>query len=75
MYDRFDMGFSDLIKWKTRLYGYTTYERTEVEWENTLHSSLINISRQISSYIRDLTTGRQCAMMTMDIGSLKNMPQ
>lgn len=35
MYDRFDMGFSDLIKWKTRLYGYTTYERTEVEWENT----------------------------------------
>lgn len=28
-------AFSDLIKWKTRLYGYTTYERTEVEWENT----------------------------------------
>lgn len=28
-------AFSDLIKWKTRLYGYTTYERTEIEWENT----------------------------------------
>jgi len=28
--------FSDMIKWKTRLYGYTTYERTEVEWENTI---------------------------------------
>ncbi len=27
---------SNAIKWKTRLYGYTTYERAEVEWENTL---------------------------------------
>lgn len=35
---------SDLIKWKTRLYGYTTYERTEVEWENT-------ISFQFNKYI------------------------
>lgn len=23
------------IRWKTRLYGYTTYERAEIEWENT----------------------------------------
>lgn len=29
-------AFTDMIKWKTRLYGYTTYERTEVEWENTI---------------------------------------
>lgn len=28
--------FTDMIKWKTRLYGYTTYKRTEVEWENTI---------------------------------------
>ena len=28
--------FSELIKWKTRLYGYTTYKRTELEWENTI---------------------------------------
>lgn len=27
--------FTDMIKWQTRLYGYTTYERTEMEWENT----------------------------------------
>lgn len=27
---------SDMITWKTRLYGYTTYKRTEVEWENTV---------------------------------------
>lgn len=27
--------FSDNISWKTRLYWYTTYERTEAEWENT----------------------------------------
>lgn len=24
------------IKWKTRLWGYTTYKRAEIEWENTL---------------------------------------
>lgn len=36
--------FSDIIKWKTRLYGYTTYERAELEWENT-------ISFQLSKYI------------------------
>lgn len=27
--------FSDNISWKTRLYWYTTYKRTEAEWENT----------------------------------------
>jgi len=36
--------FSEIIKWKTRLYGYTTYERAEIEWENT-------ISFQLSKYI------------------------
>ncbi|MCR5077037.1 MAG: DUF3078 domain-containing protein [Prevotella sp.] len=25
----------DALTWKTRLYGYTTYERAELEWENT----------------------------------------
>lgn len=29
-------AISELIKWKTRLYGYTTYKRTELEWENTI---------------------------------------
>lgn len=28
--------FSDMVKWKTRLYGYTSYKRTEIEWENTV---------------------------------------
>lgn len=27
--------FSDNISWLTRLYGYTTYQRCELEWENT----------------------------------------
>ncbi|MGN1376273.1 MAG: DUF3078 domain-containing protein [Prevotella sp.] len=35
---------SELIKWKTRLYGFTSYERAEVEWENT-------ISFQFNKYI------------------------
>lgn len=26
---------SNMITWSTRLYGYTTYERAEIEWENT----------------------------------------
>ena len=29
-------AFADNIRWKTRLYGYTTYERAELEWENTI---------------------------------------
>ncbi len=37
-------AFTDMIKWKTRLYGYTTYKRAEVEWENTL-------SLQFNKYI------------------------
>ena len=36
--------FSDLVKWQTRLYAYTTYHRAEVEWENT-------ITFQLSKYI------------------------
>lgn len=28
--------FSDMVRWKTRLYGYTSYKRAEMEWENTL---------------------------------------
>lgn len=28
--------FSDMVRWKTRLYGYTSYKRAEIEWENTL---------------------------------------
>ena len=27
--------FSEILKWKTRLYGYTSYKRAELEWENT----------------------------------------
>jgi len=38
--------FSEIIKWKTRLYGYTTYDRAEIEWENTL---TFQLSRFISS--------------------------
>ena len=35
---------SDMIKWQTRLYAYTTYKRAEVEWENTF-------TFQLSKYI------------------------
>lgn len=34
------------IKWKTRLWGYTTYKRAEIEWENTIS---FQFNRYISS--------------------------
>lgn len=40
--------FSDMIRWKTRLYGYTTYKRAELEWENTF---TFQFNRYISSNI------------------------
>lgn len=39
---------SEQVKWKTRLYGYTTYRRALIEWENTF---TIMISKYISSNI------------------------
>lgn len=36
----------DQVQWKTRLYGYTTYERAEVEWENTF---TLAVSKYISA--------------------------
>lgn len=41
-------AISDLIKWKTRLYAYTTYHRAEVEWENTV---TFQLSRYISTQV------------------------
>ncbi len=34
----FDLAWqiAENIKWKTRLWGYTTYKRAEIEWENTI---------------------------------------
>ncbi len=29
-------NFNDYISWQTRLYGYSPYKRTELQWENTL---------------------------------------
>ena len=41
-------AFAQNIKWKTRLYGYTTYKRAELEWENTL---TFQFNKYISSNI------------------------
>lgn len=40
--------FSDVVKWQTRLYAYTTYHRTEVEWENTF---TLQLSKYISTKV------------------------
>ena len=37
-----------MVKWRTRLYGYTTYRRSEIEWENTF---ILQFSRYLSSNI------------------------
>ena len=36
------------LTWKTRLYGYSTYKRTELEWENTF---TFHFNRYISSRV------------------------
>ena len=36
------------LSWKTRLYGYSTYKRSELEWENTF---TLRFNRYISSRI------------------------
>ena len=41
-------NFNDMVKWRTRLYGYTTYRRSEIEWENTF---ILQFSRYLSSNI------------------------
>ena len=38
--------FTENISWKTRLYGFTTYSRTELEWENEF---TFKFNRYISS--------------------------
>lgn len=49
----FRWKFADNISWKTRLYGYTTYKRVEMEWENTLAFQFNKyISTQIFVYPR-----------------------
>lgn len=40
----FTWQMAENLRWKSRLYGYTTYERAELEWENT-------ISFQFNKYI------------------------
>ena len=46
----FDLSWqiADNIKWKTRLWGYTTYKRAEIEWENTI---TFQFNRYISTNI------------------------
>ena len=39
---------TDQIKWVTRLYGYTTYEKALLEWENTI---TLNVTKYISTTI------------------------
>lgn len=39
-------NITDDISWKTRLYGYTSYHRSTIEWENTLS---FRVNKYISS--------------------------
>lgn len=70
-HSRFDFGstftadmqwkFSDMLRWQTRLYAFTNYKRTELEWENTITFQLSKyISTKVFIYPRfdDSTTTR-----------------
>ena len=37
---------NDVITWKSRLYAFTSYKRTEIEWENTF---ALRVSKYISA--------------------------
>jgi hypothetical protein len=37
---------NDVVTWKTRLYGFTSYHRQEIEWENTF---ALRVSKYISA--------------------------
>jgi hypothetical protein len=39
---------AEQVTWKTRLYGYTSYKRALVEWENTLE---LKVSKYITTNI------------------------
>lgn len=45
--------FNSVVSWQNRLYAYTTYKRTEIEWENTFTFALTKyISSKIFIYPR-----------------------
>ncbi len=53
---------SDNISWNTRLYGFTSYERTELQWENTINlkiSKLITTSIYLYPRFDDSNPGRK----------------
>ena len=37
---------NDVLSWKTRIYGFSSYHRSEVEWENTF---TLRVSKYISA--------------------------
>ena len=39
---------SDMVKWKSRFYAFTSYKRAEIEWENTF---TLQVSKYISAQI------------------------
>jgi hypothetical protein len=38
--------FNDVISWKSRLFGFTSFKRVEVEWENTFE---LRVSKYITA--------------------------
>lgn len=48
-----DWKILEMLLWRTRLYGYTTYSRTEIEWENLISFKFNRyISTQLFIYPR-----------------------
>lgn len=45
---RANWKFSNNVSWNTRLYGYTTYHRMDLQWENTFN---LKISRYLAANI------------------------
>ena len=71
----FDLSWQVMenLKWKTRLWAYTTYKRAEIEWgENTI---TFQFNRYISSNISSLSSVpmmERSVRMIRAIGSLRS---
>ena len=49
----FEWQLLEQLKWKSRLYGFTSYKRVELEWENTFNFQLTRwLSAQLFVYPR-----------------------
>ena len=59
---------NDVVSWKSRLYAFTSYKRTEIEWENTF---TLRVSKYISANLFLFPRFDDSGKMDDDLGYLQ----